>query len=147
MKALRVIDHDKPPLLKDLSPTPAQLIVDMRTWAKAARARTCPLRLISPRFVLAGRVGELLPFHRFMLALQVSAARYISINTNENGDLTDDEVLILDVLTCLHLRQVGSARHAFATMICANCLDAVLHAALEMQTADCVAAHPMKRFA
>jgi hypothetical protein len=68
----------------------AHLIVSMRIWAKAAMARTCPLRLVAPRFVLSGQGQSMVPFHSFMMGLGHTAARAIILGCCEHGPITED---------------------------------------------------------
>jgi hypothetical protein len=117
------LDHP----LTALAPNEAHLVVSMRIWAKAAMARTCPLRLVAPRFVLSGQGQSMVPFHAFMMALGQSAARAVILGCCENGPITEDEALILLAADAVRGRNLQSARLAMTRMIRADCLGALVH--------------------
>ncbi|MFY7761804.1 hypothetical protein [Aquidulcibacter sp.] len=115
---------DKP--LSALTENEAHLVVTMRIWARGAMARTCPLRLIAPRFLLTGQGHLMVPFHNFMMALGHSSARAIGLSVHEDGCVTDDEALVLAALGNVIYADAAGARCALAPIVAADCLDALI---------------------
>jgi hypothetical protein len=108
------------------------LVMAIRVWAKGVRARVCPLRLLAPRFVMAGRLGLLVPTHTFMLALANGAARAIGVACNEAIDVTPDEALILTTLDHIRNRDPAGARAWLAGVVRARDISAVTHSSVEL---------------
>lgn len=118
--------------LAELSEHERFLVMAIRVWAKGVRARVCPLRLLAPRFVMAGRMTLLMPMHRFMLGLASGAARAIGVAYNEASDVTPDEALTLSALACLQHRNATGARAWLASVVTARDLGGVTHNGIEL---------------
>jgi hypothetical protein len=119
------VDH----ALAELSPREALLVRAMRIWAKGAMARVCPVRLVAPRFMLAGSAAMLMPFHAFMLTLGCSAARPIGLSSQEEGPVSEDEAIILTAFGAIRSRNVLQGRVAFASIARADAIVSLGHKA------------------
>ena len=116
--------------LTELDAQQGLLITCMRIWARGAMARTCPLRLVAPRFVLIGQASTLVPFHAFMMALSTGAARAIGLSSRENGCITEDEALLLTAFEGARHASAVRIKSALASIVCAQNLDCVVHRTL-----------------
>lgn len=115
-----------------LSPAARLITHAMRDWATAAASRVCPLRLVAPRFVLAGQAEQLGPFHMFMLAFARGAARPVRLGEGSGARIGDDEAQVLVAIGSLQAGRMSAARFALASLISAHELDNVVHAAAIM---------------
>lgn len=120
------VDHP----LSQLRPWDSAIITTMRIWAKGAMARTCPVRLIAPRFMLSGNSEALMPFHTFMITLGRTAARAVGLNAQEDGPITEDQAFIFAAFASIQNRDIHSARLALASLIQADGLGVLINKAV-----------------